>query len=141
MISLHRRGLVGAPVGTAAALATLALPRAQTRSMLRIGWTSSDGAQDPYATGARAFREALGRRVGERVEVQFFPNRALGDERPMLDGMRLGTVDMGVITNAVRLLSASGVVGRGHATVAATRAPSKALPRRRALCTNWKKPR
>jgi len=29
----------------------------------------------------------------------------------------------------------------GHATKAATRAPSRALPRRRALCTNWKKPR
>jgi predicted transposase YbfD/YdcC len=31
--------------------------------------------------------------------------------------------------------------GLGHATRAATRAPSRALPRRRALCTNWKKPR
>jgi predicted tellurium resistance membrane protein TerC len=29
----------------------------------------------------------------------------------------------------------------GHVTRAATRAPSRALPRRRALCTNWKKPR
>jgi len=28
-----------------------------------------------------------------------------------------------------------------HATKAATRAPSSAFPRRRALCTNWKKPR
>src|SRR5271165_1111539 len=28
-----------------------------------------------------------------------------------------------------------------HATRAPTRAPSRALPRRRALCTNWKKPR
>jgi len=28
-----------------------------------------------------------------------------------------------------------------HATRPAMRAPSKALPRRRALCTNWKKPR
>jgi len=28
-----------------------------------------------------------------------------------------------------------------HATRPAIRAPSKALPRRRALCTNWKKPR
>ena len=28
-----------------------------------------------------------------------------------------------------------------HVTRAATRAPSRALPRRRALCTNWKKPR
>ncbi len=41
----------------------------------------------------------------------------------------------------MRLLSGSGVVGRGHATRAAMRAPSRALPRRRALCTNWKKPR
>jgi uncharacterized protein with PIN domain len=40
-----------------------------------------------------------------------------------------------------RLLLGSGVLGLGHATKAATRAPSRALPRRRALCTNWKKPR
>ena len=39
------------------------------------------------------------------------------------------------------LLSGFGVLGLGHATKAATRAPSRALPRRRALCTNWKKPR
>src|SRR3712207_9230526 len=39
------------------------------------------------------------------------------------------------------LLSASGVLGLDHATRAATRAPSRVLPLRRALCTNWKKPR
>src|SRR3954470_2754368 len=39
------------------------------------------------------------------------------------------------------LLSASGVVGLSHATRPATRALSRALPRRRALCTNWKNPR
>src|SRR4051812_5671327 len=39
------------------------------------------------------------------------------------------------------LLSASGVVGLSHATRPAIRALSRALPRRRALCTNWKKPR
>ena len=33
--------------------------------------------------------------------MQLYPNRAIGDERPLVDGMRLGTVDMGVITNAV----------------------------------------
>ncbi len=32
-------------------------------------------------------------------------------------------------------------VGFDHRTSAAMRAPSRALPRRRALCTNWKKPR
>ncbi len=84
-----------------AAFSAPALLHGQGRTVLRIGWTSGDGAQDPYASGARLFKQGLERRVGERVDVQLFPNRALGDERPMLDGMRLGTVDMGVITNAV----------------------------------------
>ena len=75
--------------------------RAQAKTILRIGWTSGDGAQDPYAVGARAFQKALAARIGDRIEVQLYPNRAIGDERPLLDGMRLGTVDMGVITNAV----------------------------------------
>ncbi|GGJ33096.1 TRAP transporter substrate-binding protein [Neoroseomonas lacus] len=98
MTHLNRRSLGAAAFALAAAPSIL---QAQARTVLRIGWTSGDGAQDPYAVGAHQFQQALARRVGERVDVQFFPNRALGDERPMLDGMRLGTVDMGVITNAV----------------------------------------
>src|SRR5215211_3809781 len=35
----------------------------------------------------------------------------------------------------------SGVMAACHMTRAATRAPRRALPRRRALCTTWKKPR
>lgn len=98
MRHLTRRALGAAAIGFAAAPAIL---QAQARTVLRIGWTSGDGQLDPYASGARLFKQGLERRVGERVDVQLFPNRALGDERPMLDGMRLGTVDMGVITNAV----------------------------------------
>lgn len=101
MIQPTRRRFGAGALGAAALLTTPGLPQAQNRSVLRIGWTSGDGAQDPYAVGARAFKAALAERLGDRVEVQLFPNRALGDERPMLDGMRLGTVDMGVITNAV----------------------------------------
>ena len=33
--------------------------------------------------------------------MQLYPNRQLGDEKPLLEGMRLGTVDAGIITNAV----------------------------------------
>jgi len=101
MIQPTRRRFGAGALGAAALLTTPGLLQAQNRTVLRIGWTSGDGAQDPYAVGARAFKAALEQRVGERLDVQLFPNRALGDERPMLDGMRLGTVDMGVITNAV----------------------------------------
>lgn len=87
---------------TAAALGLIApLAMAQGKTVLKIGWTSSDGAQDPYAVGARAFKEAVERESKGSFDVQFFPNRALGDERQMLEGMRFGTLDMGIITNAV----------------------------------------
>src|SRR3954468_24727818 len=43
--------------------------------------------------------------------------------------------------NLTWLLLASGVMAARHMTRAATRAPRRALPRRRALCTNSKKPR
>jgi len=98
MTNIARRGLGAA---TLALLSAPALLRAQTATVLRIGWTSGDGAQDPYAVGAREFKKALEARVGNRVDVQLYPTRAIGDERPLIDGMRLGTVDMGVITNAV----------------------------------------
>ena len=98
MSLISRRGLGAAALAMGLAPAIL---RAQGKTVLRIGWTSGDGQQDPYAVGARAFQKALADRVGERIEVQLYPNRAIGDERPLLDGMRLGTVDMGVITNAV----------------------------------------
>ena len=74
---------------------------AQNKIAIKIGWTTSDGAQDPYAIGARAFKTAVERESKGTLEVQLYPNRQLGDERQMLEGMRFGTVDGGVITNAV----------------------------------------
>jgi TRAP-type transport system periplasmic protein len=97
MTNLTRRTLIVSSL--AAGLAAPAL--AQEKIVLRLGWTTGDGAGDPYAIGARAFKEEIEKRSNGRIEVALFPNRALGDERPMIDGMRLGTVDMGIITNAV----------------------------------------
>ena len=87
-------------VAVAAAGLTSAPALAQ-KTTLKIGWTTADGATDPYAIGARAFKEEVEKRSGGRIEVQLFPNRQLGDEKDMLEGMRFGTVDAGVITNAV----------------------------------------
>ncbi|MBX3634178.1 MAG: TRAP transporter substrate-binding protein [Rubrivivax sp.] len=100
---MHRRTSIKT-LATLAAAAALALPlgaAAQSPAVIKLGWTTSDGAQDPYAVGARAFKSAVERDSRGRIEVQLFPNRALGDERQMLEGMRFGTVDAGIITNAV----------------------------------------
>lgn len=100
---MYRRNTLKA-FATLAAAAALNLPlgaAGQSPTVIKLGWTTSDGAQDPYAIGARAFKEEVEKRSGGRVEVQLFPNRQLGDEKDMLEGMRFGTVDAGIITNAV----------------------------------------
>lgn len=84
-----------------AAAGLASAPAFAQKTTLKIGWTTADGASDPYAIGAHAFKDEVEKRSGGRIEVQLFPNRQLGDEKDMLEGMRFGTVDAGVITNAV----------------------------------------
>jgi len=74
---------------------------AQQKITIKIGWVTPDSPQDPYANGARTFKQAVERQSNGRIEVQLFPNRQLGDEKPMLEGLRFGTLDAAVITNAV----------------------------------------
>ena len=90
-------GTLAATVGLAAATPALA----QSKHVIKIGWVTPDSPQDPYATGARTFKQAVERQSNGRIEAQLFPNRQLGDEKPMLEGLRFGTVDAAVITNAV----------------------------------------
>lgn len=78
------------------------VPQAEAADLtIKLGWPSSAGETDPYAVGARAFKDAVEKESKGRIEVKLFPNRALGDEKPLLEGMRLGTVEAGIVTNAV----------------------------------------
>lgn len=86
-------------LATVVSMASSGITHAATA--LKIGWTTSESEKDPYAMGARAFKEAVERLSNGDVTVQLYPNRQLGDERQMLEGMRFGTVDGGIITNAV----------------------------------------
>lgn len=74
---------------------------AQQKTVIKLGWVTPDSAQDPYAIGAHAFKDAIEKKAPSRFDVQLFPNRQLGDEKPMLEGLRFGTVDAAIITNAV----------------------------------------
>ncbi|WP_341644539.1 TRAP transporter substrate-binding protein [Thauera sp. SDU_THAU2] len=98
---MMKRYLSATAVSVAAVVGMAGFGVAQAATTLKIGWTTSDGERDPYAVGARAFKEAAERLSNGELSVQLFPNRQLGDERQMLEGMRFGTVDGGIITNAV----------------------------------------
>ncbi|WP_212526119.1 TRAP transporter substrate-binding protein [Actibacterium sp. MT2.3-13A] len=68
---------------------------------LRLAWLSADSPRDPYAITANAFKTAIEEAMPGRVSVALFPNRQLGDDKEILEGMQFGTIDMGLITNAV----------------------------------------
>lgn len=68
---------------------------------LKIAWLTSDSATDPYAIAARSFKSEIETAMPGRVEVSLFPNRQLGDDKEILEGLQFGTIDLGIITNAV----------------------------------------
>ncbi|MGJ8544898.1 MAG: TRAP transporter substrate-binding protein [Sulfitobacter sp.] len=55
--------------------------------------------QDSYHASALKFKELVAERSNGAITVEVFPNATLGDERTLLEGMQIGTVDMGIITN------------------------------------------
>jgi tripartite ATP-independent transporter DctP family solute receptor len=55
----------------------------------------------PYHDGALRFKEVAERLSNGRVEVQVFGGAQLGGERDILEGIRLGTVDMGIGAGAL----------------------------------------
>lgn len=55
--------------------------------------------QDGFHIAAEKFKELVDERTEGAVTIDLYPNASLGDERTLLEGMQIGTVDMGVITN------------------------------------------
>lgn len=74
---------------------------AQDKFSLKLGISATDSATDPYAIGARLFTQDVKKDSGGRIDVTFFPNRQIGDEKELMEGLRFGTIDMAIITNAV----------------------------------------
>ncbi len=55
-------------------------------------------AAHPTQNGLEKFAELVKERTKGAVEVQVYPNRQLGEERDMVEGLQLGTVDFTVVS-------------------------------------------
>ncbi|HLR12960.1 MAG TPA: TRAP transporter substrate-binding protein, partial [Burkholderiaceae bacterium] len=83
-------------------LALTGTVHAADKQVIKLGWTTTNNEQDPFGVGARAFKKALEEHPdGQMFDVQFYPNRQLGDEKALVEGVRMGMADAGLITNAV----------------------------------------
>lgn len=55
--------------------------------------------KDGFHIAALKFKELVEQRTNGMVKIEIFPNASLGDERTLIEGMQVGTVHAGVITN------------------------------------------
>ena len=86
-------------VVTAATVWAVSAGLAQDKPItLRLGHILNETSL--YHVSAQRFAEILGKNSGGRIKVDIFPNGQLGFERDLIEGMRLGTIDAGVVTNA-----------------------------------------
>lgn len=97
MTMKRARGLIAA----LAATTLLAGTASAAEFEFRLAWLTADSPTDPYALTAQAFKEEIETALPGRVEVTLFPNRQLGDDKEILEGLQFGTIDLGIITNAV----------------------------------------
>ena len=101
MVALLSLGLLLAACGKQEAKpAASGAPADGQKITLKFYWTTVDGEKDPYAISARTFKELVEKKTQGKVDVKLFPNSQLGGERDAIEGISLGTIDMGVMTNA-----------------------------------------
>lgn len=89
----RRRALEGLAVA-AAAPAFPAIVRAQQKSVMRIAHVLVE--QDNIHRALVRFKEAAEKKAGGKLEVQIYPNSALGSNRVTFESMQLGTLEAGI---------------------------------------------
>jgi tripartite ATP-independent transporter DctP family solute receptor len=70
--------------------------RAASKIVIKIG--TGVAWDHPENVGARKIKELVEKKAGDRVEVQIFPDNQLGDQRTMVENMRLGTLEITWVT-------------------------------------------
>lgn len=51
----------------------------------------------PYTTGMNQFAKLMAERTGNRVQITHFPAGQLGNDAAIIDGIKLGTIDIGMV--------------------------------------------
>ena len=85
--------------GLAAAMTLAAAPVPAEIEPVTLRLAHVVNEQDGFHAAAEKFQELVSERSDGAISVEIFPNATLGDERTLLEGMQIGTVDMGIITN------------------------------------------
>ena len=84
-----------AVLGIAGSLAAPHLACAQSKTVLKMGTLGS--TEYFYYKGAKRMADEAASKSAGQIDIQVFPNQQLGNERDMIEGLQLGTIDLAVI--------------------------------------------
>ena len=74
---------------------------AATAVTLKLGHVAASDPKDNWQAGSMKFAELVQQKSKGDVTVQVFPSSQLGNDRDMTEGMRLGSVDFGLIAGVL----------------------------------------
>lgn len=81
-------------------LLVLVTTKAQPKTiLLRAGHSAN--TNEPYHIGLLEFARIVKEKSNGRVEIHIYPNNQLGNEKEMIEGLLLGTLDIAVPSNGV----------------------------------------
>lgn len=61
----------------------------------------SQNPQEPQVRAGTLFKEIVEKKTGGRIEVRIYPNNQLGNQRDVVEGIQLGTVEMSNIASVM----------------------------------------
>lgn len=67
---------------------------------LKLGFVTAATEDDPYNITAKKFAELIESNTKGKYKINLFPSGQLGNENEMIKNLTMGTMDLGVITNA-----------------------------------------
>ncbi len=79
------------------------VPAAAQDVVLKFGHGASSKTQ--FHTGVEMFADAVSKRTDGKVKIEVYGDRQLGDDRQLLEGVQLGTIDGALVSTAVIPLS------------------------------------
>lgn len=82
-----------------AVVAAMAVPCAHAQvTTIKLGHVTQ--TTHPFHMGAEMFRDAVSSKTSGQVKIDIYPARQLGDDRQLLEGVRLGTIDAALISSS-----------------------------------------
>lgn len=67
---------------------------------MKLGFVTAATEDDPYNITAKKFAELIETNTKGKYKINLFPSGQLGNESEMIKNLTMGTMDLGVITNA-----------------------------------------